>query len=66
MVHNFIKLNQDDEDGYDAWDDNDNQQNEENVEEENENVNAGGASAWRDSIANDMWAQYQAHLQGNP
>jgi hypothetical protein len=65
MVSNFIKLNQDEDDIFDAWDDND-QYNVNNEEEENVNVNAGGASAWRDSIANEMWEQYQGHLQANP
>jgi hypothetical protein len=69
MVHNFIKLHQDYEDRFDQWDndDNDQQDNEEDAEEEdNNNVNANGAAAWRDSIAEAMWVQYQDHLQANP
>jgi hypothetical protein len=69
IVHNFIKANQDYEDAYDQWDENEDANNvndNDGEEEEVHGINGVGAAAWRDSIANAMWEQYQDYLQANP
>lgn len=65
MIHNFIKINRDYEDPFEEWDENIEGANDDAEDDNNDNdinANAGGAAAWRDSIANAMWVDYQAHL----
>ena len=65
LLHNFVRINQLYEDEFFAVDENDEPDNA--VDDDDIEVEVGGAEmnalkAWRDGIADAMWAQYQIHL----
>ena len=64
MLHNFIRINQED-DEFDIWDlDEEDIDNEENVDNKggNNDVHQNGLNIWRNGIASSMWDVYQLEL----
>ena len=60
MLHNFIRINNEEEDIFDIWDEEDIVDNDE-FENDNE-VNQHKLNIWRDGIATSMWDAYQLEL----
>ena len=65
MLHNFIRINQEEDDEFDIWDlDEEDIDNEENVDNKggNNDVHQNGLNIWRNGIASSMWDVYQLEL----
>ena len=65
MLHNFIRINQEEDDEFDIWDlDEEDIDNEENLDNEggNNDVHQNELIMWRNGIASSMWDAYQLEL----
>ena len=65
MLHNFIRINQEEDDEFDIWDlDEEVIDNEENLDNEggNNDVHQNELIMWRNGIASSMWDAYQLEL----